>query len=394
MKVYQSPPALNTTRRFSDNMTNAHTLLLKAKRGEKGSRKEAGYAVPAFNVTTFQGINAAFKAFELLGSSGLLAFSNSALKHFGLGDPLFGLEVVSEYVAKMAKRSSVKIATHLDHGDYTTDSGRKVVQGAVEMLTSVMADNSTDHNTKTATALADNIGYTREVVNMAHPVGVSVEGELGVLAGEEDEDTKSDFSTYTNPDEFEKFITETGVLLIAPTIGTMHGPNKGKPGQKVKLNIELAHELLKIADRVQPETVFVAHGASTLYPQVVEYAIAQLEQIGSGLSDRFTQTWQDFVGTDWEQIKGLIGAGFAKINTDTENRQTFLAGLLGAVNENSAKIDIRWYDNRTTEAITQSYTIKLIMAGDYGVWHEPKINVDKFVFDLNHSLKEAIEAAK
>lgn len=394
MKVYQSPPSLNTTQRFPDNMTNAHTLLLKAKMGEKGNRKETGYAVPAFNVTTFQGINAAFKAFELLGASGLLAFSNSALKHFGLGDPLFGLEVASEYVAKMAKRSSVKIATHLDHGDYTSEAGRKVVQGAVEMLTSVMADNSTDHNTKKSTDLADNIGYTREVVNMAHPVGVSVEGELGVLAGEEDEDTKSDFSTYTNPDEFEKFITETGVLLIAPTIGTMHGPNKGKPGQKVKLNIELAHELLKIADRVQPETVFVAHGASTLYPQVVEYAVAQMEQIGSGLSDRFAQTWKDFVGTDWEQIKGLIGAGFAKINTDTENRQTYLAGLLGAVNENSAKIDIRCYDNQTTDAITQSYIMKLIMAGDYGVWHEPKINVDKFVFDLNRSLKEAIEAAK
>ena len=394
MKLYQTPPILKTTRRFPDNMTNAHALLLKAKLGEKGNTKTTGYAVPAFNVTTFQGINAAFAAFELLGSSGLLAFSNSALKHFGLGDPIFGLEVASDYVAQMAKRHHVKVATHLDHGDYTTEGGRKVVQGAVEMLTSVMADNSTDHNVQKSTPLADNIGYTREVVNMAHPVGVSVEGELGVLAGVEDEDTKSDFSTYTNPDEFEQFITQTGVLMIAPTIGTMHGPNKGKPGHKVKLNIELAHELLKIAVRVQPETVFVAHGASTLYPQVVEFAVDQMGKIGGALSERFGQTWKDFVGTDWDQIQGLIGAGFAKINTDTENRQTYLAGLLGAVNENSAKIDIRWYDNQTTDALTQSYIMKLIMAGDYGVWHEPKINVDKFVFDLNNSLKNVIEAAK
>ena len=182
--------------------------------------------------------------------------------------------------------------------------------------------------------------------------------------------------------------------MIAPTIGTMHGPNKGKPGTKVKLNIELAHELLKIADRIQPETIFVAHGASTLYPQVVEYAVEQLESLGSNMSDKYGQTWKNFVGTDWEQIQGLIGAGFAKINTDTENRQTFLSALLGAVNENAAKVDIRWYDKKTTEALTQSYLVKLIMAGNYGVWHEPKINVDKFKFDLHFALADALKNAQ
>ena len=250
------------------------------------------------------------------------------------------------------------------------------------------------HTVKKPTQLADNIGFTREVVNMAHPVGVSVEGELGVLAGEEDENTRSEFSTYTNPDDFEQFITRTGVLMVAPTIGTMHGPNKGKPGQKVKLKVELAHELLKIDNRVQPETVFGAHGASTRYPRVVDFALAQLALLGESISEKNSQIWRNFVGTDWDQIQGLIGAGFAKINTDTENRQTFLAGLLGAINENAAKIDIRWYDNKTTEALTQSYIMKLIMAGNYGVWHEPKIKVEKFVFDLHRSLAEAIDAAR
>ncbi len=393
MNAYNKPPKLNTSRRFSDNLTSAHALTLKAKLGEKGNTKGAAYALPAFNITTFQGINAAFDAYEILGASGVLALSNSALKHFGSGDPITGLEVAAEFISSRAKRSSVKIATHLDHGDYTSDSGRKVVQGAVQHLTSVMADNSTDHVNKAARSLAENIGYTREVVNMAHPLGISVEGELGVLAGEEDEDTKSEISTYTNPKDFEQFITETGVLMIAPTIGTMHGPNKGKPGTKVKLNIELAHELLKIADRIQPETIFVAHGASTLYPQVVEYAVEQLESLGSKMADTYGQTWKNFVGTDWEQIQGLIGAGFAKINTDTENRQTFLSALLGAVNENSAKIDIRWYDTKTTDALTQSYLIKLIMAENYGVWHEPKINVEKFKFDLHSSLADALKNA-
>ena len=96
------PPKLNTDRKFSPNMTTAHALCLKAKNGEKGNLKENRYAVPAFNITHFQGINAAFKAFELLGSSGLLAVSNSALKHFGEGDPIFGLEVATEYIAKKA----------------------------------------------------------------------------------------------------------------------------------------------------------------------------------------------------------------------------------------------------------------------------------------------------
>ena len=126
-----------------------------------------------------------------------------------------------------------------------------------------MADNSTDKVNKRGMPLEDNIALTREVVEMAHPLGLSVEGELGVLAGEEDEDTKSEFSTYTNPDELDQFLQQTGVLMLAPTIGTMHGPNKGKPGSKVKLNIKLAHELLKIADKINPEILFVAHGAST-----------------------------------------------------------------------------------------------------------------------------------
>lgn len=385
-----NPPKLNLTRRFPDNMTTAHALTLKAKNGEKGNQVGERYALPAFNVTTFQGINAAFAAFELLGASGLLAFSNSALKHFGSGDPVFGLELATDYVAQRAHRSSVKVATHLDHGDYTSEGGRRVVQASVEMLTSVMADNSTDKATKKSTPLALNIELTREVVNMAHPLGVSVEGELGVLAGEEDEDTKSEFSSYTNPDELDRFLRETGVLMLAPTIGTMHGPNKGKPGTKVKLNIPLAHELLAIADKIDPEIVFVAHGASTLYPDVVKYAVAQLTQLGAAGATR--QKWLDFVGTDWDQIQGLIGAGFCKINTDTENRQTFLAALLGALVTDSAKIDIRWYDNVCTDALTQSYIQKSIMAGNYGVWHEPKIDVDKFRFDLSQSLKDLLKA--
>ncbi|HNI98460.1 MAG TPA: class II fructose-bisphosphate aldolase, partial [Leptospiraceae bacterium] len=238
--------------------------------------------------------------------------------------------LVSDYVEKWAKRFSVKVATHLDHGDYISDSGRKVVQSAALRFTSLMADNSTDHKNEKAMPLQDNILLTREVVDMAHPLGISVEGELGVLAGEEDEDTKSDHSTYTNPDELDQFLKGTGVLMLAPTIGTMHGPNKGKPGQKVKLNVTLAHELLKIAEKINPDVLFVAHGASTLYPEVVDYAVKNLENHPSA------QKWKDFVGTDWDQIEGLIGAGFSKINTDTENRQTFVSALIGALKKDSA----------------------------------------------------------
>ena len=382
------PPKLNTDRRFPTNMMTAHALCLKAKNGEKGNQKGKRYAVPAFNITHFQGINAVFKAFELLGSSGLLAVSNSALKHFGEGDAIYGLEVASDYISKKAARSDVKIATNLDHGDYTSDAGRRVVQASVQHLTSVMADNSTDKVAKKGMPLQDNINLTREVVEMAHPLGLSVEGELGVLAGEEDEDTKSEISTYTNPNELDQFLQQTGVLMLAPTIGTMHGPNKGKPGSKVKLNIQLAHELLKTADKINPEILFVAHGASTLYPEVVKYAVEQLDKMNDPTKSK--QKWLDFVGTDWDQIEGLIEAGFCKINTDTENRQTFLSALLGAISETSSKIDIRWYDNQCTDALTKSYIQKLIMAGDYGVWHEPKINVEKYQFDLNKSLSDLI----
>ncbi len=373
-------PALNKERRFPLNMTSAHELILKAKNGVKGNKTSGRYALPAFNVTTYQGIDAAVGAFETLGSSGVLAFSNSALKHFGYGDAIKGLERVHEYVKLVARDSSVKIATHLDHGDYISEGGRKVLQAAVSTLTSVMADNSTDHKNKKATSLEMNIEATREVVEMAHPLGVSVEGELGVLAGVEDEDTHSEVSTYTDPQELKVFLEKTGCLLLAPTIGTMHGPNKGKPGDVVKLNIELAHECLKIANSINEDIVFVAHGASTLYPQVVEHAMAQLKEMGA-ISDA-ANTWRDFVGTDWKQIEGLIGAGFCKINTDTENRQTYLASLLAAIKQGPAKIDIRFFEKATYEGLYKSYMQKLIMAGNYGVWHEPKIDVNSFKFEL------------
>lgn len=388
---YKKPPQLNTEGRFPDNIQNALSLLYMAKIGQKGNRKEKRYAVPAFNVTTVQSINAAFSAFEMLGSSGLLAFSNSALKHFGRGDPVFGLGVVSDYVSKMARNAQVRVATHLDHGDYITDKGRSVVQSAVQTLSSVMADNSTDHANKTHTKIEDNIGLTREVVNMAHPLGLSVEGELGVLAGEEDEDTKSEFSSYTNPTELDMFLRETGALMLAPTIGTMHGPNKGKPGHKVKLHVELAHKLLAIANKIDERICFVLHGASTLYSEVLNYASNILQKNNFGNSS--LEKWKNFVGTDWEQVKGLIEAGFTKINTDTENRQTYLAGLLGTIAGEAAKIDIRYYDKSCTEALTQSYLKKLIMAGNYGVWHEPKIDVSKFTFDLSQNLQSAIKSS-
>ena len=388
LNSYTKAPQLNTERRFPDNMQSALSLLYMAKIGQKGNRKEKRYAVPAFNVTTIQSVNAAFQAFELLGSSGLLAFSNSALKHFGRGKQVLGLEIISDYVGRLARDSKIRVATHLDHGDYITDKGRLVVQAAVQNLTSVMADNSTDHANKTHTKIEDNIGLTREVVNMAHPLGVSVEGELGVLAGEEDEDTKSEFSSYTNPEELEMFLKETGALMLAPTIGTMHGPNKGKPGHTVKLNIELAHQLLSIADKIDERICFVLHGASTFYPEVLTYVSSVLEKNSFGNGS--LQKWKDFVGTDWEQVLGLIEAGFIKINTDTENRQTYLAALIGTLAKEAAKIDIRYYDTACTDALTQSYLKKLIMAGNYGVWYEPKINVKQFKFDLSQSLKTAI----
>ncbi len=373
-------PSLNKDILFPENMRSAHELILMAKNGKKGNITGHGYALPAFNVTTYDGIQAACEAFETLGSSGVLAFSNSALKHFGHGDAILGLETIHEIVKFRAKKSSVQIATHLDHGDNIGEHGRKVIRGAIEMFTSVMADNSTDHANKCATSLKVNMDATREVVELAHPKGISVEGELGVLAGVEDEDTHSEISTYTDPIELKDFLTNTGVLLLAPTIGTMHGPNKGKPGDKVKLNVELAHECLKIANQINNEIVFVAHGASTLYPQVVEYAVKNLKQLGMNGD---LETWNNFVGTDWDQIKGLIGAGFCKINTDTENRQTYLAALIGAMAKTGSKVDIRYYEKTTYKALVDSYIQKLIMAGNYGVWHEPKINISDFKLDLN-----------
>ena len=99
--------------------------------------------------------------------------------------------------------------------------------------------------------------------------------------------------------------------MLAPTIGTMHGPNKGKPGSKVKLQIDLAHTLLKIANSIDERICFVIHGASTLYQEVTSYAISSLRKFES--AEASVKKWEEFVGTDWNRSSILFKLVFVRL---------------------------------------------------------------------------------
>lgn len=200
---------------------------------------------------------------------------------------------MGDAVAKYAKAASIPVVLHLDHGkDF--ESVKAAIDGG---YTSVMIDGS-------ALPYEDNLEITREVVKYAHQFGVSVEGELGVLAGVEDH-VFSDASTYTHPLQAIDFIRKTGVDALAVSYGTMHGPAKGK-------NVKLRHEILvAIKEILRHEGLFcglVSHGSST----VPQYIVEEINQLGG-----------DIAGTEgiaMAELHKAISSGIGKINVDTDLR--------------------------------------------------------------------------
>ena len=183
------------------------------------------YGQAAFNMNSFGQIESAIRIHELLGSPAILqgaeasnAFMGGELDfmHGSLEGKQKGAKNIGDAVKKFGADSPIPIALHLDHGK-TLESVKACIAGG---YTSVMIDGS-------SLPYEDNVALTREVVKYAHPYGVTVEGELGVLAGVEDH-VFSATSTYTNPLQAVDFFKKTGCDALAISYGTCHGPNKGK----------------------------------------------------------------------------------------------------------------------------------------------------------------------
>lgn len=268
------------------------------------------YGQGAFNMNSVGQIEAAVRIHELLRSGAILqgaeasnAFMGGELDfmHGSLEAKQKGAKNIGDAVKKYGADSPVPIALHLDHGK-SLDSVKACIAGG---YTSVMIDGS-------SLPYEDNVELTREVVKYAHPFGVTVEGELGVLAGVEDH-VFSATSTYTNPLQAIDFFKKTGCDALAISYGTCHGPNKGKD-TKIRREIAIATKECMMHEGIHG--FLVSHGSSTV-PQ--EY-VQQINAMGGKLENAF--------GIDVNQLADVAKCGINKINVDTDIRMACTRNLM------------------------------------------------------------------
>ena len=260
------------------------------------------YGQAAFNMNSVGQIEAAIRIHELLRSGAILQGAEASNAYmsgeldFMHGTPeekAVGAKNIGDTVKKFGADSPIPIALHLDHGK-TLESVKSCIAGG---YTSVMIDGS-------SLPYADNVELTREVVKYAHPYGVTVEGELGVLAGVEDH-VFSATSTYTNPMQAIDFFKKTGCDALAISYGTCHGANKGKD-TKIRREIAIATKECMLHEGING--FLVSHGSSTV-PQ--EY-VQQINAMGGQLENAF--------GIDVNQLVDVAHCGINKINVDTDIR--------------------------------------------------------------------------
>ena len=279
-----------------------------------------GYAIGAFNINNMEIVQAITEAAAEAKSPVILQVSAGARKY-----------AKHEYLMALAKAaiadSGVDLALHLDHGaDF--EICKACIDGG---FTSVMIDGS--HHT-----FEDNIAVTKKVVEYAHAHGVVVEGELGRLAGVEDDvKVSAEDSSYTRPEEVEEFVTKTGVDSLAIAIGTIHGAYKFKPEQctrnadGVLVPPPLRFDILEEVAKRLPGFPIVLHGASSV-PQ--EY-VREINSIGGKLPDA--------IGIPEEELRQAAKLAVCKINIDSDIRLAMTAGIRRVMHDQPEVFDPRTY---------------------------------------------------
>ncbi len=274
---------------------------------------ENGYSVPAFNFNNLEQMQAIVEAAAEMGSPVILQVSGGARNYIG--------KEVVPYMAQAAvalarsKGSDIPIALHLDHGN-----SLELVKDVIDYgFSSVMIDAS--HH-----SFEENIAESKEVAEYAHKFDVTVEAELGVLAGIEDE-VEAEDHIFTQPDEVEEFVKRTGVDSLAISIGTSHGAHKFKPGDDPKLRLDILEEVEK---RI-PGFPIVLHGSSSVPAKYVD----MIKEFGGEIKDA--------IGIPDAQLRGASKSAVAKINVDTDGRLAFTAAIRKVFGTNPAEFDPRKY---------------------------------------------------
>ncbi len=250
--------------------------------------RKNGYAIGAFNVQNLESMSAIAEAATEEKSPVIMQITPSVIKYAGLA-------YISNLVKTAAQLAPVPIAMHLDHGGDFETAANCIGAG----FTSVMIDGSFLN-------FEENVALTKRVVSIAHPKGVSVEAELGKLAGVEERSVEEKEAILTDPEAAVEFVEKTGVDTLAVAIGTSHGAYKFK--SEAKLDLE---RLKVISEKIS--IPLVLHGASSVPQWIVEKA----NKYGAELSGA--------KGIPEEQIKKAISLGIAKINIDTDLRLAFTA---------------------------------------------------------------------
>ena len=272
---------------------------------------EGGYAIGAFNVNNMEIVQAITEAAGELNSPIILQVSAGARKY---ANHTYLVKLVE---AALIENPNIPIALHLDHGaDF--EICKSCIDGG---FTSVMIDGS--HH-----SFEDNIALTKQVVEYAHAHGVVVEGELGQLAGiEDDVNVSAEDAKYTQPDEVEEFVSRTGVDSLAIAIGTSHGAFKFKPGQKPMLRFDILDEVSKRL----PNFPIVLHGASSVSQEYVKIIQAN----GGNLADA--------IGIPEDMLRQAARSAVCKINIDSDLRLALTAGVREVMWQHPEKFDPREY---------------------------------------------------
>ena len=269
-----------------------------------------GYAIGAFNVNNMEIIQGITEAAQEVNSPLILQVSAGARKY---AKPVYLRKLVEAAI----EDTGLPMALHLDHGE-DFEICKACIDGG---FTSVMIDGSKH-------SFQDNIALTRQVVEYAHAHGVVVEGELGRLAGiEDDVNVSAADSSYTDPDQVQEFVQATGVDSLAIAIGTSHGAYKFKPGTKPQLRFDILEEV----SRRLPGFPIVLHGASSVIPKYVEIINANGGQL------------KDAIGVPEDQLRQAAKMAVCKINIDSDLRLAMTAGVRQQLIADPAGFDPRGY---------------------------------------------------
>jgi len=289
-------------------LANTREMFAKAMAGK--------YAIPAYNFNNMEQLQAIITACAETGSPVILQVSSGARKY--ANQTL--LRYLAQGAVALAREmgSNIPIALHLEPGDTF-----ELCVNCIEFgFSSVMIDGS-------AHSYEDNIALTKKVVEYAHQYDVTVEGELGVLAGIED-DVSHEASHYTRPEEVEDFVSRTGVDSLAISIGTSHGAYKFKvkPGEQPP---PLRFDILEEVEKRIPGFPIVLHGSSSVVPKYIE----MINQYGGNL--------EGAVGVPEEQLRKAAASAVCKINIDSDGRLAMTAMIRQVLATKPKEFDPRKY---------------------------------------------------